>query len=85
MNGAPRFVDERDFERVQRQVLDLVSRAQCDRLDVVLDGHFAQEPIGILVQPWAECKRKFSFSVDGDASDTIPRLLQELDADMILN
>lgn len=74
------LIDESNFERIQRLVLNLVSGPKSHNFHVVLHCHFAQDTIRILSSLGAERKGVFAFPVNRNAPNLIPWFSNKLNS-----
>lgn len=66
-------------------ILYPIRRANCDDLDIVLHSDFADDPVRKLVCLRTQRECKFALSVDRNASDLLPLLANDLNADTIVS
>lgn len=79
-----RVVHQHEFQRVECEVLHQVSRAQSYYFDIVFHSDGAKQTISIFLRPGAQRKGVFSFSVNRDASNGVPRFPNYLNPDIVL-
>lgn len=84
MNGASRFVDECDLERVQCQVLDLVCRPQRNDLDIILHRNFAEDTMAVFLRLRSQSERKLAFPIHRYTPDLVPLFADELQTNAVV-
>ena len=77
-------VHQGKFDGIKSQVLDFIGRTECDEFDVILDFNFAKQAMCSAVGSSTESEAKLSLAIHWDATQLLPILFDELNADTMV-
>ena len=77
-------VHQGKFDGVKGQVLDFVCRTERHELDIILDLHFAKQAMCGAIGSRTESEAKLPFTIHWDATQLLPILFDELNADTVV-
>ena len=77
------LVDKCELQRVQGEVLDLVSRPQDHKFDVALDLDLAYKAVRVLLRPRSKRERVLSLPVNWNTAKMLPLFADNLHADTV--
>lgn len=80
-----RLVHKDELKGIQSLIFDFESRAEGHDLHIILDHNFAENAVRILPSTGPKREGVFPLPVNGDASDLIPILTDELQPNAVMS
>lgn len=84
MNRSSELIDERDFQRVESEILYSIRGPDGDDLDVVLNRYLTYNPMRVFLGPRPQGKGEFTFSINRNAAYLIPLFADELQTNAVV-